>query len=353
MGGDSISVVIITYNHVKFIRECIESVLSQTLKPYEIIICDDCSTDGTWDIVSEYARRYPNIIKAYCQERNVGPYNNADFGRRMVKGEFICFIEGDDRWLPRKLEAELEALKRFPGAQVAYSNVYLIDEEGRRIQVWYDGKGHVPPSGDVFIHVYARTIFPNSKSVFRNEMLTRLAHDEEGRCDETLESFWDWERKIRLSHRYPVVYSGEANSSEALVEYRTHKGGFHRKMPEKQFKAMVKAYEKHLPLLENRSMEETIWVRCNVETLLASHQLTLPHSARLPFYSAYNVYRRIEQLFQSLPEHNRLTLRKRLSPVFAQLARLVTNEMMQVGDRRKAMEYWLRYLWYRAFMQSG
>ena len=122
-----ISVFIITYNFAKYLRECIESVLAQTLRPFEIIICDDHSTDDSWAIISEYARRHTELIKAYRQKKNIGPARNGNFGRKIAKGDLFAGIDGDDRWLPRKLEMEWKALQRHPDARIAYSNVYNIE----------------------------------------------------------------------------------------------------------------------------------------------------------------------------------------------------------------------------------
>ena len=158
-----ISVVIITYNFEKYIRECIESILAQTLRPYEIIISDDHSTDNSWNIISEFSKQFPRLIKAHQQETNLGPFQNGTFGGEMATGDFVCLMDGDDRWLPCKLELEWQALQNCPGAQIAYSNVYEIDDDGKHIGIYFDGQGDEPPSGDVFIHVYSRRLFPSNK----------------------------------------------------------------------------------------------------------------------------------------------------------------------------------------------
>lgn len=339
--GPRISVVIFTYNHEQYIGECIESILAQTLRPFEIFIVDDCSTDCTWEIVSKYAQDYPDLIRAHRHKKNMGQELNGNYGKKNVRGDLFAYIDGDDRWLPRKLEMEWKALQRNPDARIAYSNVYTIDAAGNRTGIWYDGQGPEPPSGDIFIETFARRIFPNTRSVFRNQLMYCSALAEVGYNDLSLESYWDWDEKIRLVARFPVVYSGEA-----LVEYRQHEGGFSKSDPAKHFRAFVKVYEKHLPLLERRIKAEAARVKCNIESLIALRQVRLPVSEHLDYYSVHNVYRRSRRLLDELLKSDRAALEKELAPLFAQLARQLTREALGSGNRKLALKYWLESLRY-------
>ncbi len=69
MSNIKFSVLTITYNQERFVREMIDSVMNQFILPYEFIISDDCSTDNTWQIIQEYKANYPSIIKAFRQEK--------------------------------------------------------------------------------------------------------------------------------------------------------------------------------------------------------------------------------------------------------------------------------------------
>src|SRR5436190_4146624 len=92
-----VSVLMMTYNHAKYIRQAIESVLMQKVNfAYEIIIGEDFSPDGTRDIVVEYQQRYPDLVRALLTERNIGASEN---WRRVVgatRGEYVATLEGDD-----------------------------------------------------------------------------------------------------------------------------------------------------------------------------------------------------------------------------------------------------------------
>jgi glycosyltransferase involved in cell wall biosynthesis len=96
-----ISTVIILYNLEKYIEDAIQSVLRQTRQPDEIIVVDDCSTDGSADIVNKYRDRVIYIK----QEKNIGALRNSLSGLKAATGEIVAFLDGDDVWMPEKLEA--------------------------------------------------------------------------------------------------------------------------------------------------------------------------------------------------------------------------------------------------------
>jgi glycosyltransferase involved in cell wall biosynthesis len=338
-----ISVVIFTYNFGKYLRECIESVLAQTLHPFEIIICDDHSTDDSWAMISGYSQRYPELIKSYRHEKNIGPVPNNTFGLRRARGDLITWLDGDDRWLPRKLELEWKALQRNPEARIAYSNVYIIGAEGNRTGIWHDVEGPAPPSGDVFVEVFSRRFFANTRSVFRNDLRYRYTSDEIGYMDENLDSYMDWDLKIRLTERFRVVYSGEA-----LVEYRINDGGLSYGDLEKQVRAMRDVYEKNLPLLNHRSPTEATRVRCHIESLLALQQTNHPLPMALNYYSARRVYDRNRTLLNQLSKHARTVLKGELSTPLEQLAREAAKEEIERGNRRLAFKYWIEVLRYNS-----
>ena len=96
-----ISTVITLYNLEKYIDDAIQSVLRQTRQPDEVIVVDDCSTDGSADIVAKYGQRIIYIK----QEKNVGALRNSLSGLKATTGDIVAFLDGDDVWMPEKLEA--------------------------------------------------------------------------------------------------------------------------------------------------------------------------------------------------------------------------------------------------------
>jgi len=107
MPKPSISVILPTYNRVKTIRYCLDSVLAQTFSPAEIIIIDDCSTDDTVLIVGSYSE--PRV-RCIVLEKNFGAQAARNRGILEAKGEWIAFHDSDDEWMPDKLERQIQAL---------------------------------------------------------------------------------------------------------------------------------------------------------------------------------------------------------------------------------------------------
>lgn len=125
----TVSICTITFNHANFIAQCIEAFLDQRCDfRVEIIIYDDASTDGTTDIVREYAEKYPSIIKPILSERNlfslgVNPYHAFVFPA--ARGEFIAICDGDDYWTePEKLAKQVEVLRSDPSIAITYGRVF-------------------------------------------------------------------------------------------------------------------------------------------------------------------------------------------------------------------------------------
>lgn len=120
-----VSICCITYNHAPFIRQSIEGMLMQQGVDYEILIHDDCSTDGTTEIVKEYAAKYPEIIFPLYEE--VNQYQNGKAGEidffnyKRARGKYIAYCEGDDYWTdPLKLQKQVVFMERHPEYSVCF-----------------------------------------------------------------------------------------------------------------------------------------------------------------------------------------------------------------------------------------
>ncbi len=111
-----VSVYMMTYYHEKYVRQAIESVLAQqTSYKFELVISDDCSQDGTADILREYAERYPDIIRININETNLGIPTNIFKARTMCRGRYITNLSGDDYWIDeKKIDTETRFLDEHP-----------------------------------------------------------------------------------------------------------------------------------------------------------------------------------------------------------------------------------------------
>lgn len=121
-----VSICCITYNHAPFIRKAIEGFLMQkTNFPIEILIHDDCSTDGTTEIVREYAEMYPDVIKPLYETENqypkVGTAGIDMFNYGRAQGKYIAYCEGDDYWTdPLKLQKQVDWMEANPEYSVCF-----------------------------------------------------------------------------------------------------------------------------------------------------------------------------------------------------------------------------------------
>ena len=125
-----VSVVIITYNQRKYLIEMVESVLSQDYRNIEIIISDDCSTDGTIETLMEYKKRYPSSIKVILSDINQGVTKNSNRGISNAKGKYVCMVGGDDIFKPNKISRQVKVMEGDPRVLISAHPYTCIDESG-------------------------------------------------------------------------------------------------------------------------------------------------------------------------------------------------------------------------------
>lgn len=131
------SVLMITYNHEKYIAQAIDSVLMQkTNFDYEIVIGEDCSTDRTREIVLEYKAKHPGKIRLLLQEKNVGMMQNFIDTLKACTGKYIALLEGDDYWTdPYKLQKQVDILEAHPEYSLCFTDRRIIDLSGNVILI--------------------------------------------------------------------------------------------------------------------------------------------------------------------------------------------------------------------------
>ena len=132
MGVDkySLSVIITNYNKSKYIEECIQSVLNQTLLPDEIIVIDDASSDNSVEIIEKILSRNP-IVRLVSLSKNGGVSRARNIGMETARSIYITFLDGDDFYgNVKKLENEMTLIKKATRDIVAYSKIMFVDESG-------------------------------------------------------------------------------------------------------------------------------------------------------------------------------------------------------------------------------
>lgn len=128
-----LSVIVITYNHEKYIHQCLESILKQCIEePIEVIVSDDASSDKTVDIINKFKREYSSIIKPIYRSINVGATRNLLEALYQAKGEYVAFCDGDDYWTDNyKLKKQINFLKQNKTYIGCVNKISVIDDNGK------------------------------------------------------------------------------------------------------------------------------------------------------------------------------------------------------------------------------
>ncbi|MBO6134033.1 MAG: glycosyltransferase [Lachnospiraceae bacterium] len=132
-----LSVILITYNHAKYLKKAVDGILSQeTDFDFEIIAIDDCSTDGTIEMLRAYKKENPGRFRLMIRRKNLGrPTRNVYLASMAARGEYLAYLEGDDYWTDnQKLQKQVDFLDSHPQYMGTTHSFTLIGEEGEPIQ---------------------------------------------------------------------------------------------------------------------------------------------------------------------------------------------------------------------------
>lgn len=219
-----VSVIVPNYNHAKYLRQRIDSILNQTCQDFELIILDDCSTDDSRSIIDEYVSRFPGI-KYYFNSSNSGSaFTQWDYGVNKANGEFIWIAESDDYAEPGFLEKSLAILDGNENIGFVYCNSKIINElnnteyyvsdlrQTLHKDKWlkdYSNKGFNEISENLFL---MNTINNVSGVLFRKKKYV-----EAGYADHSMKYCGDWFLYIRI-----LLISDVAYFSSPLNIFRFH-----------------------------------------------------------------------------------------------------------------------------------
>lgn len=135
-----VSVKMITFNHKNYISRAIDGVLKQkTNFRYELVIGDDCSTDGTTELISEYSAKYPDIIRHIIRKENLGAKRNAQDLNSYLEGKYVALCEGDDYWTDHyKLQKQADFLRTHPDFTMCFHSADVIREDNIETELFKD-----------------------------------------------------------------------------------------------------------------------------------------------------------------------------------------------------------------------
>ncbi len=219
-----VSVLVMTYNHVDFIEQALKSVLMQRATfDYEIIVSEDCSVDGTREIVLEYQRRYPKQIRVLLSEENIRSNFIVTRGIQAAEGQYIALLDGDDYWtIPDKLQKQVEFLDSHPNCAICFHNVRVLDESnGKSDQLW-NSPSQKPIA--TFEDIWMGNFIATCSTMFRQGIIGEIPG-----WYETMFPITDWPLHILNAEHGNIGYL-----DEVMGVYRFHGGGCYSTFPEKK-----------------------------------------------------------------------------------------------------------------------
>ncbi|ABQ26527.1 glycosyltransferase [Geotalea uraniireducens] len=240
-----VSVAMITYNHEEFIAKAIDSVMMQrTNFDYEIVIGEDCSTDNTRNIVSDYQKKYPDKFRLLLNEKNIGANRNAEQTFGSCTGEYVAVLDGDDYWTsPYKLQKQVDFLDNHPECVICFHNVLMFYKDGS-----HECHVYCPPGQKEFSTVEdlleKGNIIPTCSKMYRRGLLDHVPH---WICSLKM---GDW--PVDILH---ALYGKIGYINEIMGVYVIHQTGMWfgiRQNWEEKNKANIEVYEKFYDLLESK-----------------------------------------------------------------------------------------------------
>jgi glycosyltransferase involved in cell wall biosynthesis len=210
----TVSVLMPSFNYAQYLPLAVQSVLSQTYSDLELIIVDDCSTDGSRDIAEECKRLDDRVVTVF-HSKNRGLACTRNTGLRASSAKFVALCDADDIWLADKLKIQLEHFYGNDRLGVVHSGAEIINASGsptgQRFSDLFHLKNQVT-SGNLFTELCRRNFLCVPSVVLRREAI-----EYAGGFDESLRSLEDWVCWTKVSKKYLFKYD-----EEPLVQYRIH-----------------------------------------------------------------------------------------------------------------------------------
>ena len=213
-----VTVFVPSYNHERYVLETLESIRLQTHPDIQLIVIDDCSSDGTARVIEDWIDRHRSrFVEAIFQrnQKNQGICRNFNLALERTKGEFFAAVATDDEWYTRKIARQVEAFEAASAKlAVVYADADLMDMEsgpleGSFLETISRGFTPTPPDGNLLRPLLVHNFIPAVTAMVRTECFKTV-----GRYDESL-WFEDWDMWIRMARRYEFGFV-----PERLARYR-------------------------------------------------------------------------------------------------------------------------------------
>ena len=273
------SFICLTYNHASYIEECLHGFLEQeTSFPFEILIHDDCSTDGTDEIIKAYADKYPNIIKPFYEKENQYSQGKViEFYDRLHKnaGKYVAFCEGDDYWDdPKKIETQVRFLESNPDFVACYHECLQPDDKGQtflydKLEKDKESEAITLQRREVFMSL--RTLCHRNVIDYSDPLIARYA-SRIFNGDVFVNALLGAHGKVKYL------------SSIAPAYYRFHQGGVYSSLDEEDRIANIIRTLYYIGAYHSREGDQdlaSVWLRESIFSLIDQKQIGLSHDDNL------------------------------------------------------------------------
>lgn len=250
-----VSVVVPCYNHEKYVKETIESIVNQTYKNIELIVIDDGSKDNSVKVIQELADKYGFI---FIHRENKGLCATLNEGIMLSKGKYLCVCASDDIYILNKIEKQVAFMEQNSDYAMSYGKIIEFDEN---TEIKIEIKN--PRSGFIFDSLLFGNFIPAVSQITRKEIFEDI-----GVFDENL-YIEDWDMWLRIAEKYKIGFI-----DEYLAYYRIHETNI-----SKNFYQIIQAEEKIL-----RKYEKNKYFRKALNKRKASWFLRLLKNKRIEFF---------------------------------------------------------------------
>ena len=222
-GDLKVSVLVMTYNHVQYIDQAVDSALGQdTNFAFEVLVSEDYSNDGTRERAIEYQSRFPETLKLLLSDRNLKTNAVVARGIEAARGAYIALLDGDDYWISKnKLQKQVDFLDAHPGCSICFHNAMVVDENGVSTRNWTPSdQKEITTLEDIWLGNYMATC----STMFRRGLFGEIPawYDD-------LFPITDWPLHILNAEHGDIGYI-----NEVLGAYRYHKHGMYSPLSESE-----------------------------------------------------------------------------------------------------------------------
>jgi len=261
-----VSVAVITYNQENTVRQTLDSILNQKCNfDFEIIICDDCSVDNTPDILMQFKNNFPEQIRLFINDKNIGVIKNYFKAINLCRGKYIAQCAGDDFWnRDDKLEIQVNSIQCDDNIGVVHTDAdFLIEETGEIIRNRNKTKRIHIPTTDIFENLLLNNFIIAATVLFRKETFDKIYIDEYLKLNFSMEDYPLW---LEISKHAKIGYIDFSTAC-----YRVHCNSTSRSNSSiKRWELFISSFEVRNYFIKKYNPKNVIQIKIkNCKTLLS------------------------------------------------------------------------------------